>query len=269
MITDGLTAKTEILDAEDAIEVDEIRGELEFSNLTFKHQGASEDVLKDINLHIPAGTTLAIIGRTGNGKSTLVNLLLRLYKTESDMIKIDGHDIGKLRLKILRENIAYVPQDNFLFSDTLKSNIAFGVKGQDINAVIKAAEAVCIFQEAVRILFSKKRVIAVTRKQEIPFLQELRGQEDAFVVDVDELHKKVGCVIIASGLGIRFGENKLLAKFKNKMLIEHILECTKDLFAKRVVVTRTKEVQAFCEQNNISVIYHEYPYRSDVVRLVK
>ncbi len=148
-IKEILDAKTEILDAEDAMEVDEIRGELEFSNLTFKHQGAQEEVLKDINLHIPAGTTLAIIGRTGNGKSTLVNLLLRLYKTGSDMIKIDGHDIGKLHLKTLRENIAYVPQDNFLFSDTLKSNIAFGVKGQDINAVIKAAEAACIHDNII------------------------------------------------------------------------------------------------------------------------
>lgn len=148
-IKEILDAKTEILDAEDAVDVEEIRGEIEFSNLTFQHQGSSDAVLKDINLHIPAGTTLAVIGRTGNGKSTLVNLLLRLYKTGSDMIKIDGFDIGKLRLKTLRENIAYVPQDNFLFSDTLKSNIAFGVKGQDINAVIKAAEAACIHDNII------------------------------------------------------------------------------------------------------------------------
>lgn len=148
-IKEILDAKTEILDAEDAVDVEAIRGEIEFSNLTFQHQGAADAVLKDINLHIPAGTTLAVIGRTGNGKSTLVNLLLRLYKTGSDMIKIDGVDIGKLRLKTLRENIAYVPQDNFLFSDTLKSNIAFGVKGQDVNAVIKAAEAACIHDNII------------------------------------------------------------------------------------------------------------------------
>lgn len=148
-IKEILDAKTEILDAEDAVDLEEIRGEIEFANLTFQHQGASDAVLKNINLHIPAGTTLAVIGRTGNGKSTLVNLLLRLYKTGSDMIKIDGVDIGKLRLKTLRENIAYVPQDNFLFSDTLKSNIAFGVKGQDVNAVIKAAEAACIHDNII------------------------------------------------------------------------------------------------------------------------
>ena len=148
-IKEIMDARTEITDAEDAVDVNKISGEIEFSELTFRHQGAKEDVLKDINLHIPAGTTLAIIGRTGNGKSTLVNLMLRLYQTEPGMIRIDGHDIGKLHLKTLRENIAYVPQDNFLFSDTLKSNIAFGVKGQDMNAVIKAAEAACIHDNIV------------------------------------------------------------------------------------------------------------------------
>lgn len=148
-IQEVLNAKTEIVDAEDTLDVDEVKGEIDFSHLTFKHQGSQEEVLKDIHLHVPAGTTLAIIGRTGNGKSTLVNLLLRLYKTEPGMILIDGNDIGKLPLKKLRENIAYVPQDNFLFSDTLKSNIAFGVKTQDINAVIKAAEAACIHDNII------------------------------------------------------------------------------------------------------------------------
>ena len=108
-----------------------------------------EAVLQDINLHVPAGTTLAIIGRTGNGKSTLVNLLLRLYKTAPGMILIDGIDILKLPLKKLRENIAYVPQDNFLFSDTLKANIAFGVQGEDMDDIVKAAEAACIHDNII------------------------------------------------------------------------------------------------------------------------
>ena len=148
-IKEILDAKTEITDAEDAIEVEHMTGEIEFSHLTFQHMGSTEAILNDIDLHVPAGTTLAIIGRTGNGKSTLVNLLLRLYQTEPGMILIDGNDIGKIKLKSLRENIAYVPQDNFLFSDTLKSNIAFGVKGQDINAVIKAAEDACIHDNII------------------------------------------------------------------------------------------------------------------------
>ena len=124
--------------------MDEIRGDITFSHLTFVHQGHTEPTLQDINLHIPAGTTLAIIGRTGNGKSTLVNLLLHLYNTKPGMLFIDGKDINTIPLKTLRENIGYVPQDNFLFSDTLKANIAFGTKSQDMSRIIAAAKSACI-----------------------------------------------------------------------------------------------------------------------------
>ncbi len=129
--------------------VDSIKGDITFNHLTFIHQGHSEPTLEDINLHVPAGTTLAIIGRTGNGKSTLVNLLLHLYNTKPGMLLIDGTDINSIELKTLRENIAYVPQDNFLFSDTLKSNIAFGVEDEDMEAITRATEAACIHDNII------------------------------------------------------------------------------------------------------------------------
>lgn len=138
--------KPEIFDREDAEPVEEVQGQIDFKNLTFMHNGHSEPTLKNINLHVPAGTTLAIIGRTGNGKSTLVNLLLHLYNTQDGMIFIDGQDINSISLKTLRENIAYVPQDNFLFSDTLKHNIAFGVETEDMDEITKAAAAACIHE---------------------------------------------------------------------------------------------------------------------------
>lgn len=141
--------KPEIYDRKDAQLPDAIRGDITFSHLTFIHRGHSEPTLKDINLEIPAGTTLAIIGRTGNGKSTLVNLLLRLYNTKPGMILIDGRDINTIPLKALRENIAYVPQDNFLFSDTLKANIAFGADGEDMDAITSATSVACIHENIV------------------------------------------------------------------------------------------------------------------------
>ena len=122
----------------------QIRGEITFSHLTFLHKGHTEPTIKDLNLKVPVGTTLAIIGRTGNGKSTLVNLLLRLYNTKPGMILIDGRDINTIPLKELRENIAYVPQDNFLFSDTLKSNIAFGAEDEDMDRIVRATRDACI-----------------------------------------------------------------------------------------------------------------------------
>lgn len=148
-VQDIFEEKPEIFDSEDVENVEELQGEITFSHLTFLHNGHSEPTLKDINLHVPAGTTLAIIGRTGNGKSTLVNLLLHLYNTKPGMILMDGRDINTIPLKTLRKNIAYVPQDNFLFSATLKSNIAFGVEDEDINAITRATEAACIHDNII------------------------------------------------------------------------------------------------------------------------
>lgn len=141
--------KPEIFDSDTTEEIEKMEGNIVLSHLTFIHKGHTEPTLKDINLTIPAGTTLAVIGRTGNGKSTLVNLLLRLYNTKPGMILIDGRDINTIALKTLRENIAYVPQDNFLFSDTLKSNIAFGSE-EDMQAITKATKAACIHENIVR-----------------------------------------------------------------------------------------------------------------------
>lgn len=121
-----------------------LTGQITFSHLTYTHKGAPEPDLRDICLEVPAGTTLAVIGRTGSGKSTLVNLMLHLYNTERGMILLDGRDINAIPLKSLRRQIAYVPQDNFLFSDTLKANIAFGVEGQDMERIVAATTAACI-----------------------------------------------------------------------------------------------------------------------------
>lgn len=146
--------KPEIFDDETAKPAGAIHGEITFDHLTFLHQGHCEPTLKDICLEVSAGTTLAIVGRTGNGKTTLVNLLLHLYNTQRGMIRIDGRDINSIPLKELRENIAYVPQDNFLFSDTLRHNIAFGVEDEergeaDPEAVERAARAACVHDNII------------------------------------------------------------------------------------------------------------------------
>lgn len=139
----------EVADSEDVTEVDTVRGDIRLNHLTFIHRGHSEPTLKDISLDIKAGTTLAVIGRTGNGKSTLVNLLLHLYNAKPGMIFIDGRDINTIPLKTLRENIAYVPQDNFLFSDTLKSNIAFGTDNEEMDEIVRATRTACIHDNII------------------------------------------------------------------------------------------------------------------------
>ncbi|WP_458408237.1 NTP transferase domain-containing protein [Anaerotignum sp.] len=123
------------------------------------------------------------------------------------------------------------------------------------------------FQDAVRMVFEKKRVIAVLRKQSIPFLNELKEREDVFLVDLDDYHRKVGCVIMASGMSVRFGDNKLFAEIGGKSFLQRILELTEGIFTKRVVVTRSKDAAEYCRNQKVDVILHELPYRSDTVRL--
>lgn len=140
----------QVQDADGVVEENAIQGHITFDQLTFTHQGSTEPTLRDICLDVPAGTMLAVVGRTGDGKSTLVNLLLHLYNTKPGMIMIDGRDINEIPLKELREHIAYVPQDNFLFSDTLRSNIAFGSEEEDMDALIHATKAACIHENIVQ-----------------------------------------------------------------------------------------------------------------------
>jgi ATP-binding cassette subfamily B protein len=122
-----------------------IRGEIEFRNLNFAYNGTP--VLKDINLQIPAGTSLAIVGPTGSGKSTLVSLIPRIYDAEAGSVLIDGRPIREYPLETLRRNIGFVPQETFLFSDTLRENIALGAEGVTMEQVEAAAEAANIAQD--------------------------------------------------------------------------------------------------------------------------
>lgn len=142
-------SKPEIFDDKRVTKLDMIQGNIELNHLTFYHQDQMEPNLFDITLKVPAGTTLAIIGKTGSGKSSLVNLLLRLYNTEPGMLLIDGVDINQIPLKTLRENISYVPQDNFLFSDTLGNNIAFGANDTSIDLIHQAAKAAVIHDNII------------------------------------------------------------------------------------------------------------------------
>ncbi|MGD0415829.1 MAG: ABC transporter ATP-binding protein [Terriglobales bacterium] len=124
----------------------EIFGEVEFCNLNFAYNGTS--VLKDINLRIPAGSSLAIVGPTGSGKTTLVNLIPRIYDAAPGAVLIDGRPVRQFPLDSLRRHIGFVPQETFLFSDTIRENIAFGISHADGDAALDdikaAAEAATI-----------------------------------------------------------------------------------------------------------------------------
>lgn len=124
------------------------------------------------------------------------------------------------------------------------------------------------FQDKLRQLFDTKQVLAVVRGQSLPFLNELKNRDDVYLLDLDHPFLSVGCVIMASGIGKRFGSNKLLANFDGKPLISHVLDLTEHSpFAQRIVVTRHAEIEELCSLRGIDVILHDLPGRNDTVRL--
>jgi ATP-binding cassette subfamily B protein len=129
-----------IADAPGVVERPPIKGKIEFRNLTFRYNVNEEPVIKDLTLTIPAGHTVALVGRTGSGKSTIANLIPRLIEAPANTVFIDDVDIRDYPLAQLRSSIGYVPQETFLFSDSVKGNIAFGVEKAEQAEVEWAAE---------------------------------------------------------------------------------------------------------------------------------
>lgn len=120
--------------------ISEMKGDIEFKNVSFKYGEHLPLILDNISLKIPKGTTLAIVGQTGSGKTSFINLIPRLYDVTSGEVLIDGIDVRKIPLDILRTNIGLVPQESFLFSDTAANNISYGLRETDKDKVIAASK---------------------------------------------------------------------------------------------------------------------------------
>ena len=147
-ITRFLDAPEDIFDSEDAEEVNDIQGNISFKDFSFTYPGEGKKPwLKHLSLDIKAGETIGIIGKIGCGKTTLANSLLRIYNVNDGQVFIDGHDIMKIKLDSLRNAIAYVPQDNYLFSDTIQRNVAFGNVDMSEEEVREAAKFACVDED--------------------------------------------------------------------------------------------------------------------------
>jgi len=144
-INQMFSQKPEIITSPKPAKISSIKGDIEFKGVSFSYNGIK--VLDDINLKIKQGTKLGIIGPIGCGKTSLVNLLPRFYDVNKGEILIDGVNIKKIPLTMLRNSIGYVPQDSFLFIDTLKSNIAFGLTKPVLEKIIETAKACRLDQE--------------------------------------------------------------------------------------------------------------------------
>jgi len=142
-----LEAEPGVKDHEGAVDPGRLTGEVRFEDVTFRYEEGLDPALRNVTLHVPAGTMLGIIGRTGSGKSTICNLLVRVYDATSGRIALDGRDVTSLTLAGLRGAVGYVPQDTFLFSDTIRENIRFGAPDATDEQVRKAAHVAGIADE--------------------------------------------------------------------------------------------------------------------------
>lgn len=180
----------EIVDAVDASYIDNLEPSIQIKDLSFIYPKTELDVLTDINVSVPAGKTLAIVGKTGSGKTTLANLMLRLYDAKDDAIKIGGHSINKMTMKQLRETIGYVPQDNFLFSTKIKDNIAFSnpsMSQEDIESAAKIAhvhEEILSFPDGYDTLLGEKGInLSGGQKQRISIARAIAKDPDIIIFD--------------------------------------------------------------------------------------
>lgn len=190
-LTNIFRTEPEIVDREGAIELDKIKGNIEFKNVSFKYAPELPYALKDISFKIEPGKTLAILGRTGSGKSSIVNVLLRLYDINEGEILVDGHELKDVTLNSLRENISYVPQDDFLFSKTVKENIEFHYEHElDDEMIEKYAKIAGVYDDIIEfkdgfgtILGERGVTLSGGQKQRVSIARALAKEKNVLIMD--------------------------------------------------------------------------------------
>ena len=185
-----LNTEVEINDKEDALDIDDLKGSISVKNLTFKYPDGEEPVLKDVSFEIKAGEMVGILGRTGSGKSSLVDLFLRIYNLDDNSVFVGDHDIMKLTLRSVRKTIGYVPQDNFLFSDTITNNIGFAYDNPDEDEIKESArladvyENVMEFKEQFNTILGERGVtVSGGQKQRISIARALAKNPEILILD--------------------------------------------------------------------------------------
>ena len=214
-----LDAPIHVIDRPDVEELEQIRGKIEFRDLTFRYPDGEFDALKNIRFTIEAGENVGLVGKTGAGKTTLVDLILRTYNVPDGTLFIDDRDVNTVSIRSVREGCAYVPQDNFLFSDTIGSNIAFGMTDWDPEEVKTAAtladvhENISEFQLGYETVLGERGVtVSGGQKQRISIARALMKNAPILILDdsVSAVDTKTETAILQNLRETRAGKTTIL-----------------------------------------------------------
>ena len=185
-----LDAEVTVKDREGVRELTEVRGDIEFRNLSFRYPDGEFDALENVSFTIKAGENVGLVGKTGSGKTTLVDLILRTYNVPDGTVFLDGHDVNDVSIRSVREACAYVPQDNFLFSDTIENNIAFGIEQWQHQDIIESARLADVddniqgFQLGYETVLGERGVtVSGGQKQRISIARALLKDSPVLILD--------------------------------------------------------------------------------------
>ena len=214
-----LDAEVNVKDQEQVTDLDEVRGDIEFKDLTFRYPDGEYDALRNVSFTIKAGENVGLVGKTGSGKTTLVDLILRTYNVPDGTVFIDGQDVNAVSIRSVRAACAYVPQDNFLFSDTIERNIAFGVSELDSEAVTNAARLADVhsniaeFQKGYGTVLGERGVtVSGGQKQRISIARALMKDAPILILDdsVSAVDTKTEKTILENLRSTRAGKTTIL-----------------------------------------------------------
>ena len=254
-ISELLDATPDVFD-KNVEEINDIRGDIEFKNLSFTYPDGDMEVLSNVSFKINAGENVGLIGRTGSGKTTIVDLILRTYNVPDGTLFIDGKDVNTIPIKSVRAAAAYVPQDNFLFSDTIENNIAFATDGGSHEDVEYAAKMADVHDNIVDFPLQYKSVLGergVTvsggQKQRISIARALMKNAPILILDdsVSAVDVKTEKAILENLAAMRDGKTTILIAHR----ISTIEDMDKIIFidnGRVVAVGRHEELLAGCEE---------------------
>ena len=216
---DLLDAEITVKDRPGVKELKDIRGGIEFRNLTFRYPDGEFNALEDVSFTIAPGENVGLVGKTGSGKTTLVDPILRTYNVPDGTLFVDGVDVNDVTIRSVREGCAYVPQDNFLFSDTIEANISFGVKDPGRAAVVNAATLADVhsnikeFQQGYGTVLGERGVtVSGGQKQRISIARALMKDAPILILDdsVSAVDTKTERTILENLRETRAGKTTIL-----------------------------------------------------------